>query len=153
MPQSLQERYAPSTRCFGCGPSNTLGLRIGSFPDGDEMVCEFVPEPHHESFAGAVSGGIISSLFDCHLNWAAAYHQMQTLGLEQPPCTVTAELTVKFCAPTPSSGPLTIRAKVAEASERKAVVEGWMEAAGETTATCRAVFVSVKPGHPAFHRW
>jgi acyl-coenzyme A thioesterase PaaI-like protein len=153
MSKSLQEQHAPATRCFGCGPANELGLRIRSFPAGDEVVCEFHPEPHHESFAGAVSGGIVSSLFDCHLNWTAAHQLMQRLGLEHPPCTVTAELTVRFLAPTPSGGPLRIHAKVAESSDRKAVVEGWMEAGGATTATCRAVFVSVKPGHPAYHRW
>ena len=27
------------------------------------------------------------------------------------------------------------------------------EAAGKVTATCRGVFVAVKEGHPAYHRW
>ncbi len=153
MTESLQERYAPTTRCFGCGPANPKGLRIRSVPEGGEVVCEFSPEPHHESFAGAVSGGIVGALFDCHCNWTATNHLMEKLALEHPPCTVTAELTVRFLAPTPSDGPLTIRARVIESSERKAVVDGTMEAKGRTTATCRAVFVSVKPGHPAYHRW
>lgn len=153
MTASLQERFAPTTRCFGCGPANQKGLRIRSFPRGDEVVCEFTPEPHHESFQGAVSGGIVGTLLDCHCNWTAAHHLMQKLALDQPPCTVTAELAVKFLAPTPADGPITIRAKVVDSSERKAVVEGTIEANGQTTASCRAVFVSVKPGHPAYHRW
>jgi hypothetical protein len=32
-------------------------------------------------------------------------------------------------------------------------VEATVEAGGKTTATCRGVFVAVKEGHPAFHRW
>jgi len=32
-------------------------------------------------------------------------------------------------------------------------VEATIEAAGRVTATCRGVFVAVKEGHPAFHRW
>src|ERR1041385_1765275 len=28
--RSLQERYAPKGRCFGCGPANEQGLRIES---------------------------------------------------------------------------------------------------------------------------
>lgn len=153
MTASLQETYAPTTRCFGCGPANERGLRIRSFPRGSEVVCEFTPEPHHESFQGAVSGGIVGTLLDCHCNWTAAYHLMTTQRLDYPPCTVTAELAVKFLAPTPSGGPLLVRAKVVEASERKAIVEGRIEAHGAATATCRAVFVAVKEGHPAFHRW
>ncbi len=153
MKASLQEIYAPTTRCFGCGPANPHGLRIRSFPRGDEVVCEFTPEPHHESFAGAVSGGIVGTLLDCHCNWTAASHLMTVQSLDHPPCTVTAELSVKFLAPTPSGGPLLVRARVVEASERKVFVEGRIEAGGTTTATCRAVFVAVKEGHPAYHRW
>jgi acyl-coenzyme A thioesterase PaaI-like protein len=29
---SVQERYAPANRCFGCGPANAEGLRLRSFP-------------------------------------------------------------------------------------------------------------------------
>jgi hypothetical protein len=28
-----------------------------------------------------------------------------------------------------------------------------MTSAGKLTATCRGVFVAVKEGHPAYHRW
>jgi hypothetical protein len=34
--QSLQERYAPETICFGCGPANPAGLHVSSFPAGGE---------------------------------------------------------------------------------------------------------------------
>ena len=61
---SVQERYAPHNRCFGCGPANEQGLRIKSFIEGDELVCEWSPAPHHEAFAGEVNGGIIGTLFD-----------------------------------------------------------------------------------------
>ena len=43
MNQSLQDRFAPSNRCFGCGPANDKGLRIKSFAQGDELVCEWTP--------------------------------------------------------------------------------------------------------------
>jgi len=32
-------------------------------------------------------------------------------------------------------------------------VEATLEADGQPTATCRATFVAVKPGHPAYDRW
>ncbi|HVN76488.1 MAG TPA: PaaI family thioesterase [Thermoanaerobaculaceae bacterium] len=150
---SLQDRYAPSTRCFGCGPSNVDGLRIKSFVRGDEVVAEWTPSRHHEAFDGVLNGGVIGTLFDCHCNWTAAYHLMKASGTDAPPCTVTAEYHVVLKRPTPSVGPLTVRARVVEASDDRAVVGGTLEAAGKVTATCRGTFVAVREGHPAFHRW
>ncbi len=150
---SLQDRYAPTTRCFGCGPANPEGLRIKSFVRGSEVVCEWTPSPHHEAFDGVVNGGVIGTLFDCHCNWTAAHHLMAASGAETPPCTVTAEYRVVLKRPTLSTGPLSVRARVVESSEDRAVVEGTLEAGGRVTATCRGVFVAVREGHPAFHRW
>ena len=36
--KSLQDTYAPTSICFGCGPANEKGLRIKSFVDGDTVV-------------------------------------------------------------------------------------------------------------------
>ena len=60
--KSLQETFAPNNRCFGCGPANEKGLRIRSFEEGDELVCDWTPEAHHVAFEGIVNGGIIGSL-------------------------------------------------------------------------------------------
>jgi acyl-coenzyme A thioesterase PaaI-like protein len=150
---SLQDRWAPANRCFGCGPANAEGLRIKSVVRGDEVVCEWTPAPHHEAFDGVLNGGIIGTLFDCHCNWTAAWHLMQATGSERPPCTVTAEYRVVLHRPTPSSGPLMLRARVVEASGDRAEVEATLEAGGRTMASGRGVFVAVQEGHPAFHRW
>lgn len=150
---SLQERYAPQNMCFGCGPANPKGLRIRSLASGEEVHAEWTPEPHHEAFPGVLNGGIIGTLLDCHSNWAAAYHLMQRLGAESPPCTVTSEYAVKLTRPTPTQGPVKLRAWVVESSVDRAVVEAVLEAGGKTCAKCRGTFVAVKPGHPAYHRW
>jgi acyl-coenzyme A thioesterase PaaI-like protein len=151
--QSLQERYAPGNRCFGCGPANGKGLRIRSFPDGDEVVATWTPEPHHEAYSGFLSGGICGALLDCHSNWTAAWHLMRQAGSEAPPCTVTSELAVKLRRPTPMGVPLRLRARVAESGADLAIVDASIEAEGKVTATCRGTFVAVQEGHPAFHRW
>lgn len=153
MPDSLQDRYAPTTRCFGCGPANDRGLRIKSFVEGDEVVCMWAPEAHHEAFSGVLNGGIIGTLFDCHCNWAAAHFLMRRDALAAPPCTVTADFHVVLKRPTPSTGPVHVRARVVESTADRATVEGVMEVAGKVTATCRGTFVAVREGHPAFHRW
>lgn len=148
---SVQERYARRSTCFGCGPSNEKGLRIRSFQEGDELVAEWQPEPHHEAFPGVLNGGIIGALLDCHSNWTAAMHLMEPGG--HPPACVTADYSVALKRPTPTDRPVKLRARVVESSGQSAVVEATLEAGGKITATCRGTFVAVKPGHPAYHRW
>jgi acyl-coenzyme A thioesterase PaaI-like protein len=150
---SLQDRYGPETRCFGCGPANEKGLRIKSYPEGDDVVCTWSAEPHHEAFDGFLNGGIIGTLFDCHLNWTAAHHLMKAAGAAGPPFTVTGEFHVWLKRPTSSSEPVRLRARVVESTGDRATVEGEMESGGKITAVGRGVFVAVKEGHPAFRRW
>ena len=150
---SLQERYAPQMSCFGCGPANERGLRIRSFARGDEVICEWQPQAHHEAYPGMLNGGIIGSLIDCHANWAAAWHLMRRAGADSPPCTVTAEYSVKLLRPTPTDAPVMITARVVEAKDDRAIVEAELAAGGRVCAVGRGTFVAVKPGHPAYHRW
>jgi len=153
MEKSLQEKYAPRGTCFGCGPANAKGLRIRSFVHGEEVVAEWQPEPHHEAYSGALNGGIIGTLLDCHSNWTAAWHLMQRAGADHPPCTVTAEYAIKLLRPTPTAGPVTLVAHVVASQDDRAVVEARLMAQGKVCATSRGTFVAVKPGHPAYHRW
>ena len=152
--KSLQERYAPHNTCFGCGPANEQGLKIRSFPAEDGwFIAEWHASPHHEAFPGMLNGGIIGALLDCHSNWAATYHLMQKAGLQSPPCTVTADFAVKLLRPTPTNTAIKLKARIAESTDDRAVVESLLEANGKTCATCKGTFVAVKPGHPAYHRW
>ncbi len=150
---SLQERYSPNSVCYGCGPANPKGLHVRSFAQGDDIVAEWTPQPHHEAFPGILNGGIIGTLLDCHCNWTAAYHLMTRAGADHPGCTVTAQYTIVLKRPTPMDGPVTLRAHVVDSTDTKATIEGVLEAQGQVCATCQGVFVAVKPGHPAYHRW
>jgi acyl-coenzyme A thioesterase PaaI-like protein len=153
MEKSLQETYAPKMTCFGCGPANEKGLQIRSFVRGDEVVAEWHAQPYHEAFPGMLNGGIIGALLDCHSNWTAAHHLMKQAGLNHPPCTVTAEYSVKLLRPTPSASVVHLSAKVVESKEDRAVIEAKLVADDKVCATCKGTFVAVKPGHPAYHRW
>src|SRR6476646_5170995 len=70
MPEiSLQRQYAPTSRCFGCGPANVEGLRIESHDRTDmaaepaepaepgELIAEWQPLPHHAAFDNVLNGG------------------------------------------------------------------------------------------------
>jgi acyl-coenzyme A thioesterase PaaI-like protein len=153
---SLQERFAPAGRCFGCGPSNAEGLRIRSFPsatDEDEVVADWTPARHHEAFDGVLNGGIIGTLLDCHSNWTATRGLMRRSGADRPPTTVTRDYAVRFVEPTPSTEPVHLSARVVDAGDDRATVEATLQSGGRVTATCRATFVAVKLGHPAYERW
>jgi acyl-coenzyme A thioesterase PaaI-like protein len=150
---SLQEKYSPNGICFGCGPANEKGLHIHSFPENGEVVAEWHAEPHHQAFPGVLNGGIIGALLDCHSNWTAAYFLMKRDGLDQAPCTVTAEFHVKLLRPTPTEIRIYLKARVVESSDTSATVEAELIASDKVCDTCRGVFVAVKEGHPAYHRW
>ena len=155
-PPSLQEIYAPAGRCFGCGPANTMGLRIRSFALADaadaHVVCDFTPQLHHEAFENVLNGGIIGTVLDCHMNWTTIYYLMRKQGLDHAPPCVTAEFKVVLKRPTPM-GPVHVDAHVVSSTDDRASIEATMTAAGKVTAIGTGVFIAVKPGHPAYHRW
>lgn len=151
---SLQARFAPEGRCFGCGPANELGLRIQSYvADDGTVVADWQARPEHEAFDGFVNGGILGTLIDCHSNWTAVAALLARDGGEVAASTVTAELSVRFRRPTPSNRPLRLTGRAVEIADDRVTVETTLEVDGTVTATGRATFVAVKPGHPAFGRW
>jgi acyl-coenzyme A thioesterase PaaI-like protein len=150
---SLQERYARESICFGCGPANPDGLHIRSRREAGETVADWMPSPRHQAFAGILNGGIIGTLMDCHSNWTAAEHLMRKRGVDQPPTTVTADFHVFLRRPTPSDRPVHVQARVVESGDDRATVEAELSSGGTVTATCRATFVAVAPGHAAYNRW
>ena len=153
---SLQRRYAPASRCYGCGPANELGLRIESHEvDGvpGELVAEWQPLPHHAAFQNVLNGGVIGTLLDCHANWTAAMRVMRDRGLAAPPGCVTADYTIRLRRPTAIDRPVLLRAWPVEATGDRVVVDAELASGGIITATCRGTFVAVGPDHPAYERW
>jgi acyl-coenzyme A thioesterase PaaI-like protein len=150
---SDQERLAPGSICFGCGPANPKGLRIQSRWEGDAYVMEYTPQEHHQAFPGVVNGGILGTLLDCHSNWCAATSLMKAHGWDKPQCTVTADFHVKLRRPTPAGKPLRLEAKAVSIDGDRATIHCDLLCDGKVTATCDGTFVAVREGHPAYHRW
>ena len=150
---SLQERYAPRSVCYGCGPANEQGLHVRTFADGDRTVAVWTPQAHHQAFPGVLNGGIIGTLLDCQCNWTAAWWLMRETQAGAPLPTVTMEYTIKLRKPTPTEGALRIVAQAVNTTGRTVEVEGELLADGVVTASCHGLFIAVKPGHPGFERW
>ncbi len=154
MPEiSLQDRYAPNSVCFGCGPANTAGLHIKSHVEGEKVVSDWVPDGRYLAFEGYLNGGIIGVLFDCHSNWSAAYFLMKSRNLPLPPATVTARYSVLLHRPTPIDRVLHLESTPTRHWRNRVSVRTVLQADGVPTATFRGTFVMVKEGHPAFDRW
>jgi acyl-coenzyme A thioesterase PaaI-like protein len=150
---SLQRRFSPESRCFGCGPANEQGLRIESHEVDGELRATWRALPHHAAFDNVLNGGVIGTLLDCHANWTAAIHLMHERGLAGPPGCVTADYAVRLRRPTPVDRPIDLRAWAVETTGDRVVVDAEMAVDGIITATCRGTFVAVGPDHPAFERW
>lgn len=151
--KSVQQEYAPNSICFGCGPANADGLRIESYRIDNGLVMEYLPNDSHQAFPGMINGGIIGTLLDCHGNWTAAVGLMDKNKLSEPPCTVTASYSVTLRRPTPLGEKLIVTSKITEIDGNKVKVELLLEANGKVCASGEGLFVAVKEGHPAYHRW
>ncbi len=150
---SVQRQYAPNSICFGCGPANENGLKIESHRCENGLEMKFIPSEHHQAFPGMINGGIIGSIMDCHGNWAAAIAIMDFLGLDEPPCTVTANYSISLRRPTPHGKELQVKAEIVEIEKDRAEVKMILTVEDIVCATGRGLFVAVKEGHPAYHRW
>ena len=151
--KAIQDRYAPNSICFGCGPANKEGLQIKSYRTDDGLEMEFECEEKHQAFPGVINGGIIGALLDCHGNWTAAMAIMDRNGLDAPQCTVTAQYEVKLKRPTPLGPTLKLQSRILALQDDRAEVIIELKADEKTCATGRGLFVAVEEGHPAYHRW
>jgi acyl-coenzyme A thioesterase PaaI-like protein len=119
---AFQDRWPDlGASCWGCGRNNEHGLKIKSFWDGDEAVCDWEPKDYHLAFPGYLNGGIIASIIDCHcLNLANATYARES-GKKMEEVVggyLTGVLNVKYLRPTPIKT-VTLRAKIVEKGEKK----------------------------------
>ncbi len=147
MEQAFQDRI-PNNHCFGCGPLNPEGLYLKSRWEDDEAVCLWTPKPHH--MAGPthiLNGGIIATIMDCHTICTAIADAYQrdgrAVGEDPELWYATGKLEVHYLKPTPLEGPVTLRARVAEAGARKTVLTCTLYADDQARAEAAVVAVRV----------
>jgi uncharacterized protein (TIGR00369 family) len=59
--------------CFVCGADNPHGLRLRFRVEDGEVRADFHPDARHEGYRGIIHGGVIASVLDEAMFWAAAY--------------------------------------------------------------------------------
>lgn len=132
--------------CFGCGSLNEHGLQIKSWWEGDELVCRWRPPSHHIGHPGVVYGGTIASIVDCHSIWTALATWCRETGTEiaAAPPFVTGKLTVSYLKPAHIEQVLELRARVADAGDRRSTVSCRVLQNGEECTVAEVLAVRIK---------
>ncbi|MCZ6533874.1 MAG: PaaI family thioesterase, partial [SAR324 cluster bacterium] len=124
------------------GPNNADGLRIESYWEGEECICNWQPQPHQNAGRpNVLNGGIVASLIDCHSMCAAGSAFAGEDG--DIPALGTVSLKVEYLAPTPIGAPLQLRARIVELTEKKAVVSCSLLSSGKETARGEVIGVRI----------
>lgn len=102
--------------CFGCAPENELGLRMHFRMEGEEVLCDWEPEPHLQGWVGVLHGGIQATLMDEIASWYV-FVKLQTAG-------VTSKMEVKLIKPVlMDKAPFRLLARLQEMRRNIAVIQ------------------------------
>jgi acyl-coenzyme A thioesterase PaaI-like protein len=117
----------PDVGCFGCSPTNPVGLRLKFHHRGDTVyVRDRIPDRFHGA-PGIAHGGIVATILD-EISCVAGL-------VFRGRYVVTGELTVRYLRPCPVDVELEFLARIADsdaAHPRYVVIEGEVRQGDET---------------------
>jgi uncharacterized protein (TIGR00369 family) len=97
--------------CFVCGQKNPIGLKLNFTHDGQTVRTEFTPDKLYQGWSGLVHGGIISSVLDEAMSYAALFSGVNT---------ITAKIQTRFKRPAQTGEPLIITGRLTKKTRRLA---------------------------------
>jgi acyl-coenzyme A thioesterase PaaI-like protein len=126
--------------CIVCGRENPHGLRLDLHvdPAGGVVSTSFTPRPEHIGFVGIVHGGVVATVLDEAMVWAATWSGRRFC--------VCGEMTVRFRASARVGRTLHIEARVD--SSRLKLIQTSAEARdpdGNLVATATGKYVPLPP--------
>ena len=96
--------------CFGCSPSNPIGLRMAFAEDGDFIVSKWQPGDNFQGWIDTLHGGIQATLID-----EAA--ELRTSGY-------TSKMDIRYVKPVSTAeGPVTLKARLINQKMMMAFIE------------------------------
>lgn len=135
-----------SPGCLVCGRNNPHGLKL--FLHVDEQTghvrCDFIPKPEHVGFEGMIHGGVLATVVDEAMVWAASWRGRRFC--------VCGELTVRFRQSVHVGQSLIVFAQVDYSRPKLIETSGKiMDSANSLIATAQGKYVPVAPDqHKAF---
>ena len=101
--------------CFACGRDNAIGLKLEFHRDGESVKAEFTPSEQYQGWPGVVHGGIICTMLDEVIGYAAGFQGLYA---------VTAKMDVQYKKPAMVGKRLLLSARVSSVSGRSVWSEG-----------------------------
>jgi len=119
-----------SDLCFGCGENNPCGLKLKFEWDGKQVRAEFTPNKFHQGWAGIIHGGIITTILDEAMGYAAYYEGIKC---------VTSSMQTRFKRPLSIDEPTIVTASLTKNGRRYVETEAKIATRdGTTIAECTA---------------
>jgi uncharacterized protein (TIGR00369 family) len=132
--------------CLVCGRQNPKGLHLHLHVDEASGAVEttFTPAPEHIGFEGIIHGGILATVLDEAMVWAATW-QGRTF-------CVCGEMTIRFRKAAEVGKPITVKASVETVRGRMIQTIGQIvDATGEVMTTASGKYIALPPDrHQAF---
>lgn len=133
--------------CFGCCPTNELGLKMEFYEDGDDIVSTWHPTQNHQGWINTLHGGIQATLADEISSWVI-FRKFQTSG-------VTSKMEIKYLKPiNTTEDHITLRARVKEQKRNIVFIDvDILNSVDEvcTKATCVFFTFPKEKAHKEFH--
>ena len=101
--------------CFACGRDNEIGLKLKFHQDREDIRAEFTPGEQYQGWPGVVHGGIICTMLDEALGYAAGFQGLYA---------VTARMDVQYKKPAVVGKKLLLSARVSSVSGRDVMSKG-----------------------------
>jgi uncharacterized protein (TIGR00369 family) len=131
----------PHTRgCLVCGHDNPHGLHLHLNVDEESgtVTCDFVPAIHHIGFEGIIHGGVLSTVLDEAMVWAATWSGKRFC--------VCGELNVRFRQSVAVGKPVRVMAKLSAVRSRLIETEGTItDLSGKILVESTGKYVPLSP--------
>jgi acyl-coenzyme A thioesterase PaaI-like protein len=122
---SLERIRLPWTRsCFVCGEANPQGIHAQIFKVRDVIEMAFVPRREFVGYASVVHGGLVGTVLDELMTWAALVKGRRPF--------FAADFSVRFKAPLPPEQVCLVRARVTGMRRQVLDTESWIESEAGT---------------------
>jgi uncharacterized protein (TIGR00369 family) len=137
----MDKEFRDDRVCFACGEKNPIGLKLRLRTDAarGESAADVTFAEHFQGWAGVVHGGLVATVLDEAMIYAAG-----AKGLK----TVTGEMTVRYIKPVSTGVAYTLKGRFIEDKGRIVLAESeLLDAAGTQVARASGKLFKV-PGEP-----
>jgi uncharacterized protein (TIGR00369 family) len=128
-----KEMLPNSSWCFVCGDENPAGLQTRFYVEDGLVKARLRPKEHHCGYKGVIHGGIVASILDETMGWAAN-RAIQRF-------CVTGELTIRYIENAPDDRELICVTDVEKSNKRIVFTTGELiDDSGKKYASAKAKF-------------